>query len=50
MGVPKLKKLRTGGNTMKNQALWKMMATLLVMVADLMIEKIVKSRRKEQDK
>jgi hypothetical protein len=35
---------------MNNQALWQMMAALLVIVADLVIEKIDKRRRKESEK
>ena len=35
---------------MNNQALWKMMAALLVIVADLVIESIDKRKRKEQEK
>ncbi len=49
-GVPKLRNSSLEGIAMNNPALWKMLATLLVMVADLMIEKIVKGGRKEREK
>jgi hypothetical protein len=36
--------------TMNNQALWQMVAALLLIVADLVIERIDKHRRKEPEK
>jgi hypothetical protein len=38
------------GIAMNNQAFWQMVAALLAIVADLVIEKIDKRRRKEPEK